>query len=101
VPRRSISAVIVFANRGATGITLPIGLGYRASPKLYTFASMNLANIRIANTSNAFLFKDYIPIAIGGFYTFDTFSLGASFADDLKQGFGYLRFELTARYLLH
>ncbi|MEP6861027.1 MAG: hypothetical protein ABJE66_10425 [Deltaproteobacteria bacterium] len=87
--------------RGVMALTLPIGIGYQASPKLYTFASLNLANIRIANTSNAFLFKDYIPIAVGGFYDFDTWSLGASFADDLKQGFGYLRFELIARYLLH
>jgi hypothetical protein len=82
-------------------LALPIGLGYQASPKLYTFASLNLANIRIANTSNAFLFKDFIPIALGGFYQFDTLSVGASFADDLKQGFGYLRFELIVRYLLH
>jgi len=82
-------------------LTLPVGLGYQASAKLYTFASLDLANIRIANTSNAFLFKDFIPLAIGGFYQLDTLSVGATFADDLKQGFGYLRFELVARYLLH
>jgi len=82
-------------------LTLPAGLGYQASAKLYTFASLDLANIRIANTSNAFLFKDFIPLAIGGFYQLDTLSVGATFADDLKQGFGYLRFELVARYLLH
>ncbi|HEX7700861.1 MAG TPA: hypothetical protein VF403_09070, partial [Kofleriaceae bacterium] len=101
LPVLSYQVQIGLSDRGTTAITLPIGLGYQASPKLFTFASVNLANIRIANTSNAFLFKDYIPIAIGGFYSFDTFSLGASFADDLEQGFGYLRFELTARYLLH
>ena len=82
-------------------LTLPIGLGYQASPKLYTFASLDLANIRIANTSNAFLFKDFIPLALGGFYQLDTLGVGATFADDLKQGFGYLRFELVVRYLLH
>lgn len=101
LPVLSYQIQIGLSDKGSSALTLPIGLGYQASPKLYTFASLNLANIRIANTSNAFLFKDYIPIAIGGFYTFDTFSLGASFADDLKQGFGYLRFELVARYLLH
>ncbi|MEO8844829.1 MAG: hypothetical protein ABI591_23785 [Kofleriaceae bacterium] len=101
LPVLSYQVQIGLSARSATAITLPIGLGYQASPKLYTFANVNLANIRIANTSNAFLFKDYIPVAIGGFYDFDTFSLGASFADDLKQGLGYLRFELTARYLLH
>jgi hypothetical protein len=101
LPVLSYQVQIGLSGGGTTAITLPIGLGYQASPKLYTFASVNLANIRIANTSNAFLFKDYIPIAIGGFYSFDTFSVGASFADDLEQGFGYLRFELTARYLLH
>jgi hypothetical protein len=101
LPVLSYQVQIGLGDRGATSITLPIGLGYQASPKLYAFASVNLANIRIANTSNAFLFKDYIPIAVGGFYSFDTVSLGASLADDLKQGFGYLRFELVARYLLH
>jgi len=101
LPLLSYQIQIGLSDRGTSAITLPIGLGYQASAKLYTFASLNLANIRIANTANAFLFKDYIPIAIGGFYNFDTFSLGGSFADDLKQGFGYLRFELVARYLLH
>lgn len=85
---------------GTVALDLPIGVGYQAKPKVYALAMLNLAHIRIANTANAFLFKDFIPISLGGFYSLDKIDVGALFSDDLKQGTDYLRFEIVARYSL-
>ena len=83
---------------GTTALDVPIGLGYQINPKIYAFGMLNLAHIRIANTVNAFLFKDFIPISIGGFYALDKLDIGAEFSDDLKQGTDYLRFDTFVRY---
>lgn len=85
---------------GAIALDVPVGLGYQASPKLYAFVDIDLAHIRIKNTVNRFLFKDFIPIQLGAFYALDKLDLGASLSDDLKQGFDYLRFDIVARYSL-
>jgi hypothetical protein len=83
---------------GTTALDLPIGLGYQINPKIYAFGMLNLAHIRIANTVNAFLFKDFIPVSLGGFYALDKLDIGAAFSDDLKQGTDYLRFDTFVRY---
>ena len=85
---------------GTIALDLPIGIGYQAKPKIYALAMLDLAHIRISNTANAFLFKDFIPISLGGFYSLDKIDVGAMFSDDLKQGTDYLRFEIVARYML-
>jgi hypothetical protein len=85
---------------GAIALDVPVGLGYQASPKLYAFVDIDLAHIRIKNTVNRFLFKDFIPIQLGAFYTLNKLDLGASLSDDFKQGFDYLRFDIVARYSL-
>lgn len=85
---------------GAIALDLPVGLGYQASPKLYAFVDIDLAHIRIKNTVNRFLFKDFIPVQLGAFYALDKLDLGASLSDDLQQGFDYLRFDIVARYSL-
>ncbi len=87
-------------NGGAIALDLPVGIGIQAAPKIYAFASINLANIKISNSSNAFLFKDFIPLALGAFYSLEQIDLGLTFADDLKQGLDYLNFQLVARYYL-
>ncbi len=87
-------------NSGAIALDLPVGVGAQLAPKIYAFAALNLANIKLANTSNAFLFKDFIPLAIGGFYSLEQIDLGVTFADDLKQPGDNLNLQLVARYYL-
>ncbi len=83
---------------GAIAFDAPIGVGYQLTPKLYAFADVDLAHVRIRNTANRFLFKDFIPIQLGAFYALDKLDIGAQFSDDLKQGFDFLRFDIVARY---
>ena len=85
---------------GTIALDLPAGVGIQAAPAIYVFAMTDLAHVKISNTANAFLFADFIPLTLGGFYSMPKLDLGATFADDLKQGFGYLSFELLARYAL-
>lgn len=87
-------------NSAAIALALPIGLGIQATPNVYVFAATNLANLKIANTSNAFLFKDFVPLGLGGFYSTDKVDVGAVFADDLKQAGSYLSFQLMLRYFV-
>lgn len=83
---------------GTRALDLPVGAGYQFRPNFYGLAMLNLAHIRIQNTQNAFLFKDFIPFVLGGFYTRKQLDVGVVFADDLKQGGDYLRLDLLVRY---
>lgn len=85
-------------NSGAVGLGVPIGVGYQAAPSIYAFVATNIANIRIAHTSNAVLFKDFIPLTLGGFYSLPHVDIGAVFSDDLRQAADYLSFSIVARY---
>jgi len=89
---------IGFNNAGTIALDLPVGVGYQATPKIYVLGVLDLAHIRVANTANAFLFKDFIPLTLGGFYALDKLDIGVQFSDDLKQGADYLRFETLVRY---
>jgi hypothetical protein len=88
--------------QGATiALEVPVGVGYQASPKLYAMAMTSLAHIDMKNSTGAFLFADYIPFTVGGFYAKDAkLDIGAVLSDDVKQGLGYLRFDIVARYYL-
>lgn len=85
-------------NGGAIALELPIGVGYQATPNIYAFVATNLANIKISNVPNQFLFADFIPFSIGGFYSMPKLDVGAEFADDLKQAGDYLTFLIVGRY---
>jgi hypothetical protein len=87
-------------NAGTIALDLPAGVGFQVTPAIYAFGMTNLAHLKISNSANAFLFKDFIPVTVGAFYALDKLDLGATLADDLKQGAGYLSFELMARYAL-
>jgi len=89
-----------FNSGGAIALNLPVGVGIQAAPKVYVFAATNIANIKIANTANAFLFKDFIPLTLGGFYSINKLDIGAEFSDDLKQAGDYLAFTIMARYFV-
>lgn len=87
-------------NSGAIALGLPVGVGFQAAPNIYAFAATNLANIKLSHTSNAFLFSDFIPLTIGGFYSLSKVDLGAMFSDDLRQAADYLSFSIVARYFI-
>ncbi|HEY5948901.1 MAG TPA: hypothetical protein VIV40_25595 [Kofleriaceae bacterium] len=85
-------------NDGAIALDLPVGVAYQATPKLYTLFMLDLAHIRVANTANAIIFRDFIPVSLGGFYSLDKLDIGVLFSDDLKQGTDYLRLDTVVRY---
>jgi hypothetical protein len=87
-------------NAGTVALELPVGFGLQATPKLYAFASLNFAHLRIANTQTAILFADFIPLTLGAFYTLNKLDLGVVFSDDLRQGTDYLRLDTVVRYSL-
>jgi hypothetical protein len=87
-------------NSGPIALDLPVGLGWQATPKVYAFASLDVAHLGLANTDSAFVFADFFPLALGGFYAHDKVDVGVVFADDFQQGFDYLRLDLVVRYPL-
>jgi len=101
LPPLPYQLAIGLTSGSAIAFDLPAGVGYQLAPNVYTFAMLNLAHLRLSNTQTALLFADFIPVTVGGFYSRDRLDLGATFADDLKQGTDYLSFELVARYALH
>jgi hypothetical protein len=82
----------------AIALEVPVGASYQFTPNVYAFLETNLANIKIAHTTNAFIVNDFIPIGLGAFYSLDKLDIGAVFSDDLKQAGDYLQFALLARY---
>jgi hypothetical protein len=87
-------------NGGAIALALPVGIGIQATPEVYLYAATTLANFKIIHSVNAFLFADFIPLTLGGFYSLPKIDIGAVFSDDLKQAGDYLTFSLVARYFV-
>jgi hypothetical protein len=85
----------------AMTLQLAGGAGYQIKPNIYAFAALSLANIKLHDSANAFIFKDFIPVAIGGYYSLNKIDIGATFTDDFKQGFDYLTFLINARYYVN
>jgi hypothetical protein len=100
LPPLPYQLTIGLSSKGAIGLDLPVGAGFQATPKIYAFATLDLAHIGMSNTNSAFVFADFIPLALGGFYAANKIDIGAVLGDDLKQGADYLRFDIVARYSL-
>jgi hypothetical protein len=100
LPPLPYQLAVGLSSGSAIALDLPVGVGYQVTPAVYTFAMTDLAHVRISNTQTALLFADFIPLTVGGFYSRDKLDLGATLADDLKQGAGYLSFQLVARYAI-
>ncbi len=100
LPPQPYQLVIGLNNKGAIAFALPVGIGIQATPQVYAFAAVTLLQLNLANTQNAFLIRDFVPIALGGFYALPKLDVGATFATDgnRKQGASFLSFELEARY---
>ncbi len=89
------------ATTGATPITLglPVGFQYQASPQINAFLQTSLANIKIADSANAFLFADFIPLSVGAFFSpSNTMDFGGSVSwIDLKEFSDILVISASAR----
>jgi hypothetical protein len=85
-----------------TYLQLPVGFGYQVDPKATVQVTTSLGGIGIANATSVFIFKDVIPLTIGGTYTVKPKIIigGALVWRDLKSSAGAVTIALTARYAL-
>lgn len=90
-------------NSGPVSIDLPVGLALQATPQLYAYLETNIAHIKLANTSNAIIFADVIPLTVGALFAAShNLDVGA-FLDlpDLKNSqFDVLVLGVQARYYM-
>jgi hypothetical protein len=83
-------------------IDLPIGIGAQLSPKLFGWAGITLAHIKLANTTNRFLFADIIPIELGAFYRMaKDVDVGGFFAIDVENLRDAISVGVLLRYYKH
>lgn len=84
---------------------LPVGVGLQAAPNVFVFAETEIANIYLSNgpgnSSGAFIFSDFIPIALGAYFSAsDQLDLGVTFLDDLKNAGDAYAFTFGGRYYI-
>ncbi|MGE5184892.1 MAG: hypothetical protein ACM31C_22645 [Acidobacteriota bacterium] len=60
--------VIGLNHSAPVALDLPAGVAIQASPRLLAWAETSLAHVKLANTANAVLFADYIPLQLGALY---------------------------------
>jgi hypothetical protein len=89
-----------FNNNGAIGLDLPVGVGLQATPNVYAFLATDIAHFGFSNSSNAFLFADFIPLGIGAFYSMPQLDIGITFADDLKDAGDFYVINLVGRFFI-
>jgi hypothetical protein len=105
------SQLLLGFNNGAPIVfTLPVGVAWQATPQVYAFAqteifdvvhvSETVGNTTASATNSNFLFANYIPLEIGGFYTVNhNLDIGAALNfGDLENGVDALAFTIAARY---
>ncbi len=81
-------------------IELPVGMSFQATPSIFALAALNLAHISLTDAPTGLIFRDFIPLVLGGFYSMKKIDIGLVFSDDAKQGTDYLRFDAVLRYSL-
>jgi len=92
-------------NNQATTLSLPVGVGFQATPQIWAFAETQIAEFYLsngpANSSGFFIFSDFIPLGIGGWYSAsDKMDLGVVFADDLKNAGDLYTITFAGRYYI-
>lgn len=50
-------------------LTLPVGVGFQATPELYATVVTSLATIEIADSDTGFIFADFTPVTVNGTYS--------------------------------
>lgn len=81
-------------------LSLPLSVGYQATPLLYFQLDSKLARFNISNSSNAFIGKDTTPVALTAVYNvLHALDVQASIATDLSNAPGdAVNFLVGARY---
>ncbi len=78
------------------GLELPVGLAMQMTPSLYAFGQVDLADISLANGSDAYVIADFLPITAGAFVTpARGVDLGFELMDNLEQARSYTAFALA------
>ncbi len=93
---------IDLGTNGPITFAVPVGVALQATPQLFAFVDTTLASFSISNSSNAFIFSDFIPVDVGAlFRAAKDLDVGVTFQDDLKNAGDFYIFGLTARYYKH
>ena len=91
---------ISLASNGPITFALPVGVEWQAAPKAFVYLNTELASFSISNSSNAFLFSDFIPLDVGLLYrAAPGVDVGAHFSDDLKNAGDFYVFGVMLRYM--
>ncbi|MBK7538731.1 MAG: hypothetical protein IPI49_25870 [Myxococcales bacterium] len=71
-------------------LSLPVGVGYQATPELYAQIDTNIGNIEISDAPTTFIFADFIPLTASFVYNLQpALDITASFGfTDLKNNAG-------------
>jgi len=80
---------------------IPVGVALQATPQIYAWLSTDLIDIGISNSNTDLLFKDFIPLTIGAYYTASqNLDVGAylTLPDLENEQFDLLEFGVAARY---
>ena len=87
-------------NSGPTTLSLPVGAGLQATPNVYAFLATDLADFGLSgsNNNNRFIFADFIPLGVGGFYSMPKLDIGVEFSDNLKNAGDFYIINLLARF---
>jgi len=90
-------------NSAPVSIDLPVGLGWQVNPKAFAWAQTAVAHIKLANTENAFIFADYIPLEIGAlFRAKKDIDVGGYLSfPDLEHAGDFFGFGVLLRYYKH
>lgn len=92
---------ITVAGEGDKPITLdlPVGVSYQVSPQIYAFLNTNIAQISIANSETGVFGADFIPLAVGAFFSpSNTLDVGAQIIwGDLKESSDVIAINLGAQ----
>ena len=93
---------IGLGTNGPITFSIPVGVALQATPQVFGFVDTTLADFSISNSSNAFIFSDFIPVDVGVlFRAAKDLDVGVSFQDDLKNAGDAYLFGLMARYYKH
>jgi hypothetical protein len=82
--------------------SLPAGFAFQASKNIYAFAQTTIAQIKIKDSANAFIFADITPLTVGAFYSMSNkMEFGAQFdAPDLGSVGDVFAFSVVGRMFM-
>lgn len=93
---------ISLESNGPITFSLPVGVALQPTPQIFAFVDTTLADFSISNSSNAFIFSDFIPVDVGALYrAAKDLDVGVTFQDDLKNAGDAYLFGITARWYKH